>query len=196
MTIRIRRSELATPASNWNMIEKAAASEAPTSFSSTSRMRSRPPRRSNRGPTLFAGSTNSTGVAPFGRFACNDIALRVGAQMTFAKWSRPPVANLDILIVPKVKEPPETSGSSTPCCTQLEKKLEASPQRIGIEILIEETEALARVEEIAACCPRLEALILGVGDLSASQGIRFAQVSVIPRTRATPATFGTTPAIA
>jgi len=39
-------------------------------------------------------------------------------------------------------------------------------------VLIEETEALARVDEIAACSPRLEALILGMGDLSASQGIR------------------------
>ena len=43
-------------------------------------------------------------------------------------------------------------------------------------MLIEETEALARVEEIAGCSARLEALILGVGDLSASQGIRAGHV--------------------
>src|SRR5206468_5672969 len=56
--------------------------------------------------------------------------------------------------------------------TQLETKLGREVGSIGIEVLIEETEALARVEEIAACSARLEALILGVGDLSASQGIR------------------------
>src|SRR5206468_398948 len=55
---------------------------------------------------------------------------------------------------------------------QLEKKLRLK-NRIGLEALIEETEALSRVEEIAGCSPRLEALILGFGDLSASQGMRF-----------------------
>ena len=59
---------------------------------------------------------------------------------------------------------------------QLEAKLRLG-KRIGLEVLIEETEALARVEEIAASSPRLEALILGVGDLSASQGIRMGHVS-------------------
>ena len=34
-----------------------------------------------------------------------------------------------------------------------------------------------RVEDIAAASPRLEALILGVGDLSASQGIRTGHIS-------------------
>src|SRR5439155_10894304 len=63
--------------------------------------------------------------------------------------------------------------------TQLERKLALDVGRIGIEVLIEETEALARVEEIAGCCPsRLEALILGVGDLSASQGVRLGHIGV------------------
>src|SRR5205085_1420843 len=60
--------------------------------------------------------------------------------------------------------------------TQLESKLGLPVGAIGIEILIEEAEALARVEEIATCCPRLEALILGVGDLSASVGMRLGQI--------------------
>ena len=41
-----------------------------------------------------------------------------------------------------------------------------------MDLLIEETEALANVEATAACSPRLEALILGFGDFSASQGMR------------------------
>jgi citrate lyase subunit beta/citryl-CoA lyase len=79
-------------------------------------------------------------------------------------------AALDVVIVPKVKAPRDVWFVET-LLDQLEADL-ALPQRIGIEVLIEETEALARVEEIAGCSPRLEALILGVGDLSASQGIR------------------------
>src|SRR5439155_705978 len=46
--------------------------------------------------------------------------------------------------------------------------------------MIEETAALARVEEIAASSPRLEALILGFGDLSASQGVRLALAAGYP----------------
>src|SRR5207245_1846452 len=53
-------------------------------------------------------------------------------------------------------------------------------RRIGLEALIEEAAALARVEDIAASSPRLEALILGFGDLSASQGVRLALASTYP----------------
>jgi citrate lyase subunit beta/citryl-CoA lyase len=83
--------------------------------------------------------------------------------------------NLDIVIVPKVKAPRDVWFVET-LLMQLEDKLGLDAGRIGIEVLIEETEALARVEEIAGCSPRLEALILGVGDLSASQGIRVGHI--------------------
>ena len=78
--------------------------------------------------------------------------------------------HLDILIVPKVKSPRDVWFFET-LLDQLERKLRLG-KKIGIEILIEEAEALSRVEEIAACSPRLEALILGFGDLAASLGIR------------------------
>ena len=79
--------------------------------------------------------------------------------------------HLDLLILPKVKAPRDVWFFET-LLDQLEKKL-GLKKKIGLEALIEETEALSRVEEIAGCSPRLEALILGFGDLSASQGIRF-----------------------
>jgi len=53
---------------------------------------------------------------------------------------------------------------------QLEKKLKLK-KRIGIEVLIEEVRALQDVDNIARSTPRLEALIFGMGDFSASQGI-------------------------
>lgn len=53
---------------------------------------------------------------------------------------------------------------------QLEKKLKLE-RKIGIEVLIEEVQALQNVEAIATCTPRMEALIFGMGDYSGSQGI-------------------------
>jgi citrate lyase subunit beta/citryl-CoA lyase len=53
---------------------------------------------------------------------------------------------------------------------QLEKKLKLE-RRIGIEVLIEEVQALQNVNEIAACCDRMECLIFGMGDFSGSMGI-------------------------
>jgi citrate lyase subunit beta/citryl-CoA lyase len=79
--------------------------------------------------------------------------------------------NIDVIIVPKPKSPRDVWFVDT-LVTQLEEQNGLEPGRIGLELLIEETEALARVEEIAGCCPRLEALILGFGDFSASQGMR------------------------
>jgi len=53
---------------------------------------------------------------------------------------------------------------------QLEKRLKLD-RRIGIEVLIEEVQALQNVEEISRCTDRLECLIFGMGDYSGSQGI-------------------------
>jgi citrate lyase subunit beta/citryl-CoA lyase len=77
---------------------------------------------------------------------------------------------LDVIIVPKPKAPRDIWFFDT-LLTQVETKM-GLKKRIGLEALIEESAALAHVEEIASCSPRLEALILGFGDLSASQGMR------------------------
>lgn len=58
---------------------------------------------------------------------------------------------------------------------QLEQKL-GLERRIGIECLIEEVEGMMNVEEIAACSDRLECLIFGMGDYSASQQMQLADV--------------------
>ncbi len=51
--------------------------------------------------------------------------------------------------------------------TQLETKLGLT-RPIALEALIEEAEGLLNAAEIARASPRLEALIFGAGDLSAS----------------------------
>jgi len=168
MTLRLRRSELAVPASKPSMIEKAAASDADLVFLDLEDAvvpALKVPSRDNVieglrgvdwGRTLRAVRVNSVDTV----WATDDVLSVVEKAGQ----------HLDILIVPKVKSPRDVWFFET-LLDQLEKKLRL-PQRIGIEILIEEAEALSRVEEIAACSPRLEALILGFGDLAASLGIR------------------------
>lgn len=58
---------------------------------------------------------------------------------------------------------------------QLETKL-GLKNRIGIECLIEEVEGMMNVEEIAACSDRLECLVFGMGDYSASQAMNLRSV--------------------
>jgi citrate lyase subunit beta/citryl-CoA lyase len=77
--------------------------------------------------------------------------------------------HLDTIMVPKVKSGRDVAWVDI-LLSQIERKLGLT-KRIGIEVLIEEAEALMRVEEIAASSPRLEAMIFGMGDYSASQGI-------------------------
>jgi citrate lyase subunit beta/citryl-CoA lyase len=55
--------------------------------------------------------------------------------------------------------------------TQLEETLGLT-ERIVLEVLIEEVEGLQNVDEIARASDRLEAIIFGAGDFSASQGAR------------------------
>lgn len=78
-------------------------------------------------------------------------------------------ANLDTILVPKVRNACDVRFVDR-LLTQIEAKLRLG-RRIGIEVLIEEAEAIMRVEEIAGASPRLEALVFGMGDYSASQGI-------------------------
>ncbi len=58
---------------------------------------------------------------------------------------------------------------------QLEQKLGLT-RRIGIECLIEEVEGMMHVEEIAACSDRLECLVFGMGDYSASQQMQLGHI--------------------
>ena len=173
MTPRLRRSELATPASNPRMIEKAAKSDADLVFLDLEDAVAPAHKVSSRDNVVEALKGLDWGKTLR--------AVRVNSADT--EWAHEDVLtvvekagqHLDLLILPKIKAPRDVWFFET-LLEQLEAKL-GLEKRIGFELLIEETEALARVEEIAGCSPRLEALILGVGDLSASQGIRFGHVN-------------------
>jgi citrate lyase subunit beta/citryl-CoA lyase len=173
MTVHLRRSELATPGSQEKMIAKAAASEADLVFLDLEDAVA--PAEKERARAQVIEALNGIDWGKCTR------AVRINGLDTV--WALDDIVdvvtkagkNLDIIIIPKVKAPRDVWYVET-MLAQLEGKLGLGRQ-IGLEALIEETEALARVEEIAASSPRLEALILGVGDLSASQGIRMGHVN-------------------
>jgi citrate lyase subunit beta / citryl-CoA lyase len=168
VTLRLRRSELSTPGSSSRMLEKAAASAADLVFCDL---------EDSVAPAEKAGARSQVVTAlrelDWGR---KTRAVRINAVDT--PWALEDVAEvvigageaLDVIIVPKVKAARDVWFVET-LLDQLEPKTRRA-RPVGLEVLIEEVEGLIQVEEIARCSPRLEALIFGPGDMSASQGVR------------------------
>jgi citrate lyase subunit beta/citryl-CoA lyase len=174
-TRRLRRSELSTPGTREKMIAKAAQSDADLVFLDLEDAVAPSEKEKARANIVAGLNTHDWGKrtkayringvhTPWCHGDLIEVIVRAGG-------------NLDVVIIPKVKSPRDVWFVDD-MLTQLEQRAGLAAGRIGIEVLIEETEALACVEDIAACSPRLEALILGVGDLSASQGIRAAHIGV------------------
>lgn len=161
---RARRSELATPASNERMCQKAAASDADLVFLDL-----------------------EDACAPVAKEGARQIAVQVLTELDWGRTVRAVRVNgietpwcygdiielvtgareaLDVIIVPKARTARDVWWVDV-LLTQLEAKLEIS-KRIALEVLIEEAEGLANTPAIARSSNRLEAIILGAGDLSAS----------------------------
>jgi citrate lyase subunit beta/citryl-CoA lyase len=73
---------------------------------------------------------------------------------------------LDVIIIPKARAARDVWWFDV-LLTQLETKLGLT-KRIGLEVLIEEAEGLSNAAAIARASDRVEAIIFGAGDLSAS----------------------------
>lgn len=161
---RARRSELATPASSERMCEKAPAAGADLVFLDLEDACAPGAKESARATAVGA----LTGL-DWGRTVR---AVRINGIETI--WCHGDIIeivtgardSLDVLIVPKVRSARDVRWVDV-LLTQLEAKL-SLPRPIGLEVLIEEAEGLANALEIAKSSPRLEALIFGAGDLSAS----------------------------
>lgn len=168
MTVRLRRSELSTPGSSEKMMTKAAASDADLVFLDLED--SVAPAEKAGARALVVEALNNLEWKP------KTVAVRVNAAETEYAYEDVITVvegageRIDLLILPKIKAPRDVWFFET-LLEQLEQKL-GLEKTIELEVLIEEAEALACVEEIARCSPRLQALILGVGDLSASLGMK------------------------
>jgi citrate lyase subunit beta / citryl-CoA lyase len=165
--MRLRRCELSTPASSERMIEKAAASSADLVFLDLEDSVAPNEKVASRAKVISALKTLAWGKKTRAvrindletEFAYQDIISIVEEAGEY----------LDILIVPKVKSAKDVWWVDV-LLSQIEKRLHRA-RRIGLEVLIEEVEAMLNVEEIARASARLEAIIFGHIDYSASQGI-------------------------
>lgn len=175
--MRLRRSELSTPGSNERMMEKAAASGADLVFLDLEDAVAPAEKVSARAKIVTALRTHDWGR--------KTRSIRINNVET--EWAFEDVIHiveeagdvLDIIIIPKVKSAEDVRWVDT-LLSQIERK-HRWERRIGLEVLIEEVEAMINVEEIARSTPRLEALIFGPGDYSASQGVRVDAVGGISR---------------
>ena len=172
---RVRRSELSTPGHSEKMIAKAAASDADMVFLDL---------EDAVAPSAKVGARKNI-IAGLNELDWGDKIRSFRINSVDTQWCHDDIAevvtgagaNIDVIMVPKIKGPREVWFVDD-LLTQLELKLGLQVGRIGIECLVEEVEALQTVDEIATCSPRLEALTLGVGDLSASQGMRLGHIGV------------------
>lgn len=166
--MRLRRTELSTPGSSEKMMARAAASDA---------------------DLVLLDLEDS--VAPDAKAAARRQVIEALTGLDWGRKSRAVRVNalasgqayqdiievvegagdaLDLLIVPKVKSARDVWWVDV-LLSQIEQRLGRS-RRIGLEVLIEEVEAMVEVERIARASDRLEAIIFGPGDYAASQGIR------------------------
>lgn len=164
----IRRSELATPASNERMFAKAAASDADLVFLDLEDACAPAEREKARGKAVRALNEYDWGhTARAIRMNGIDTRWAYGDVVEVLTGAR---ENLDVIIVPKVTAARDVWWVDT-LLTQVEDTL-GMAKRIRLEVLIEDVAGVANAEEIATSSGRLDALIFGAGDLSVSQGAR------------------------
>jgi citrate lyase subunit beta / citryl-CoA lyase len=162
---RLRRSQLSVPGISEKMIEKAANGAADHVFLDLEDAVAPSAKEAAR-KTVVAGLNSLDWGKKTRCVRVNDVTTQ---------WCFEDVievvegagSNIDTIMLTKARDGGDVKFVSL-LLDQLELKL-GLKRRIGLEVLIEEAIGLRNVEEIAASSPRLEALIFGMGDYSASQ---------------------------
>jgi citrate lyase subunit beta/citryl-CoA lyase len=164
---RARRSQLSVPGSNEKMLQKAAASAADHVFCDLEDAVAPSAKVAARSKISWALNNLDWGH----KTRC----VRINDVTT--EWCHGDIieivesagANLDTIMLTKPYSAADVIFLDR-MLNQLERKLKLE-RKIGIEVLIEEVQALQNVEAIATCSERMECLIFGMGDYSGSQGI-------------------------
>jgi len=164
---RLRRVQLATPASSEKMSAKAAASAADHVFLDLEDAVAPSAKVSARAMAVTALRTLDWGK----KTRCvriNDLGTQYAYEdiITLVEGAR---EHLDTIMVPKVTSASDVHFVAT-LLNQIEMKIGLT-KPIGIEVLIEEVKGLQNIDAICNAHPRLECAIFGMGDYSASQGI-------------------------
>ena len=164
---RLRRCQLSVPGSSEKMMQKASALGVDFVFLDLEDAVAPSEKRASR-----ARIVNALNSLNWGRSTrcvrINDLTTEYAYEdiIEVVEGAR---ENLDVIMLPKAMSAADVLFVDK-LLTMMEKKL-GLKKRIGVDVLIEEVEAMMRVEEIAASTPRLECLIFGMGDYSASQGV-------------------------
>lgn len=163
---RSRRSCLAVPASSAKMLAKAATLDADQIFMDLEDAVAPSHKEIARQQAVEALKTHD-----YGSKICTVRVNDVGSKHIVADVIDVVTEGgdrLDCLMIPKV-EGADHLHFVDHLLSCLERELPRS-RPVGLEVLIESPRGAARVEEIVAASPRLEALIFGVGDYQVSMG--------------------------
>lgn len=170
--MRVRRSELTTPGSSPKMMRKAADSDADEVMLDLEDAVAPGAKADARGKVVDAINTFD--------WSGKVVAVRInGLDTRYAYGDLVEVVegageDIDTIIVPKIGRAADVYVVET-LLEQIEENV-GIESSIGIEVLIEETEAVQNVDEIAASSDRLESLIFGPGDYSAAQGVNIQRI--------------------
>lgn len=164
---RLRRCQLSVPGSSEKMMQKAASLDVDFVFLDLEDAVAPAEKRPARAKIVHALNSHDWGRST----RCvriNDLTTEYAYEdiIEVVEGAR---ENLDVIMLPKAMSAADVQFVDK-LLTMMERKL-GLKKRIGIDVLIEEVEAMMQVEAIAASTPRLECLIFGMGDYSASQGI-------------------------
>lgn len=164
---RARRVQLSTPGSSEKMMAKAAASDADHVFLDLEDAVAPNQKRAARKKIVEALNTLDWGQ----KVRCvrvNDLSTEY-AYEDIIEVVEGAGANLDTIMMTKVTSAADILFADR-LLSMMEKKL-GLRRRIGLEALIEEVEGMQNIDSIARSTDRLECLIFGMGDFSASMGI-------------------------
>ncbi|MEA2583667.1 MAG: malyl-CoA/(S)-citramalyl-CoA lyase, partial [Thermomicrobiales bacterium] len=172
--MRTERSELAVPASNPRMIDKALASDADVAFLDLEDAVA-PSEKPHARAHVIAALLDKDWHGKPGAYRINALdspfCYRDLIEVVEAAGDR-----LDFVVVPKVNRPEDVHVVAT-LLGQIEQSV-GIDRRIGIEVQIETAEGLINCERIAAASPRVEAIIFGPGDYAASVAMPLTQIGV------------------
>ena len=165
--MKLARSHLAVPASSWRMVEKATTLDADLAFLDLEDAVAPEQKADARGAVVRAFSTLDWQGKPR--------AFRMNALDT--PWFYRDLIDVceqasgavDLVIIPKVHRPEDVYVVVT-ILQQIEQAMGCdSPTKVHAQI--ESAEGLLNAQHIATASPRVEALVLGPGDLAASLGM-------------------------
>ncbi|WP_207946701.1 CoA ester lyase [Actinomadura sp. 7K507] len=163
--MRSRRTTLAVPGSNARFIEKAQGLPADEIFLDLEDAVA-PSAKEEARKTVVAALNDGDWAEKIRVVRVNDLDTH-WAYRDVIEVVEGAGANLDAVMLPKVQDATHVQWLDR-LLTQIERAVGLPVGGIGIEAQIEDARGMVGIDAIAASSPRLEALVLGPGDLMAS----------------------------